>query len=344
MPTLMCGLFAGCAILSKYFGLILVASCFCAALVHEQRKAYFKSYVPYISFIVAFMIVLPHIVWLFHDGFQPLLYLASKADYPDQTISYYYFEFLFANILYFIVPMLVIAASLYVTRGGRGEARSMIMINNGPSFMTTLAILPFVLTLIAGSIGHVSLTPPFGAPIFALIPLVLLRIARPPLELCLAYTKKAIIALMLVMAVVAPFVPYVSLRYGQQTFAMPRREAVDQALILWRQETARPLRIIAGSIPYNFSLVFRSPFNTSEFRDFNFRWSPWITEKDIYKKGMLVICDKNDQNCLHDAQTFMTPDSKTFERPMHRRIWGYDGPEYQIEIIIIPPHSEPKMG
>src|SRR5689334_21222351 len=43
------GLFIGMALLSKYFAVILAATCFVAALLHPARRAYFASSAPYVS-------------------------------------------------------------------------------------------------------------------------------------------------------------------------------------------------------------------------------------------------------------------------------------------------------
>ena len=58
------GLLMGMALLSKYFALILAATCFVAALVHPKWRAYFTSASPYVSVVVASLLLAPHVWWL----------------------------------------------------------------------------------------------------------------------------------------------------------------------------------------------------------------------------------------------------------------------------------------
>ncbi len=62
------GLLLGAAILSKYYALILCATCFLAPLRHPARNAYFGSLRPYLSLAVALALFAPHVAWLVANG------------------------------------------------------------------------------------------------------------------------------------------------------------------------------------------------------------------------------------------------------------------------------------
>ena len=62
------GLMIGVALLSKYYALILGATCFLAAVRHPARRAYFASFSPYLSVAVAAVALTPHVVWLIENG------------------------------------------------------------------------------------------------------------------------------------------------------------------------------------------------------------------------------------------------------------------------------------
>ncbi|MDE2582510.1 MAG: glycosyltransferase family 39 protein, partial [Rhodospirillales bacterium] len=76
------GLCAGLALMSKYYALILLASCFLAALQHPGARKYFTSAAPYVSALTAAAIVSPHIWWLATHRAPPLQYLDSITDWP----------------------------------------------------------------------------------------------------------------------------------------------------------------------------------------------------------------------------------------------------------------------
>lgn len=337
IPTISFGVLTGFALLSKYYAFILIASCFIAATIHDNRRQYFRSYVPYLSALISFTIFLPHLLWLFKDGFKPLLYLLERTDYPDQTISGYYFEYIGAYILFFSIPIILLFASKYIKNSN--SMRS-IDLSNGVSFITTLAFAPTIFTLIAGSIGHVSLTPPDGISSFCLVPLILIILIKPDLNYSYELIKKSVLTLMIFMIGASPFIPYLSIRYLDKGHDLPRREIVDDALNIWKAETKAPLRFATGTDPYNLSLVFRSKNNTSEFRGFNFNWSPWVQPKQLYKHGLLIICLKADEKCLDHSRIYMTADTKIFEKTKSRSVWGYVGQPREFVIFVIPPHPQ----
>jgi 4-amino-4-deoxy-L-arabinose transferase-like glycosyltransferase len=80
------GLFLGLALLSKYFALILAATCLVAALVHPARRAYFASPVPYISMLVAALLFAPHIWWLLRSDATPVHYFVHKTGFEIFTV------------------------------------------------------------------------------------------------------------------------------------------------------------------------------------------------------------------------------------------------------------------
>jgi hypothetical protein len=71
----------------------------------------------------------------------------------------------------------------------------------------------------------------------------------------------------------------------------PRREVVSAALRVWRDNTHKPLKIVAGSWPYDGMVSFYSPESPSDFIDFNYSHAPWISPGRIEEQGVLVVCD-----------------------------------------------------
>ena len=73
------GLFVGLALLSKYYALILVATCGLAALQHPERRRWFAGPSPWLAAAVAALVVAPHLWWLATHGAPPLRYLARVS-------------------------------------------------------------------------------------------------------------------------------------------------------------------------------------------------------------------------------------------------------------------------
>ena len=62
------GVLVGIALMSKYYALILVATCLLAALQHPSRWRYFASASPYVSAVVAAAICAPHVMVAAHPS------------------------------------------------------------------------------------------------------------------------------------------------------------------------------------------------------------------------------------------------------------------------------------
>lgn len=330
-----CGLLAGFAILSKYFGAILIATCFFAAIAHDSRRRYFTSAAPYVAAAVAFLVFLPHLVWLFRDGFQPLIYLSNRIDLADRAISNHYFEFITGNLAFFILPSAVL---LFVRwRKGAEPAPPKLAGCHGVSFFNVLAFAPFVLTLVAGTVGHAALGIPFAVPIFALIPLALIHLFVPDIKAALRTTRVCIGALVVGCLVVAPALPYLNLRFAKRHYSEPRQEIADLAIDLWHAQTRVPLRFVAGDRDFQLAVVFRSRDNTSEFNNFNFRWSPWVTPEGLATHGLMAICRPDQASCNARAVLHLRDGAKMTPISFQREVWGEKGDVWTMNVYVIPP-------
>jgi hypothetical protein len=336
LAAFLCGLLAGCAMLSKYFGLVLVGSCFIAALTHDNRSAYFRSAAPYVSVLICLLMLIPHVAWLVRDGFQPLIYLASKGMFEEAEIADSYFYFIAANILYFVIPIILVGCARWLPPRNLAPEQSQ-PVNNGPSFMTVLALAPFVLTLTAGVVGHTALAVPFGTPIFSLAPLALVLLVKPDERLALRLSKAATAGLMVGCAVVGPFLPYINLRWGHPRVAEPLREVAELALDIWERETGSPLRYVTGDDAYSLAATFYAAGSVSNFRTFNFRFSDWVTPQLLHDRGLLIICRSDAPSCLESAGAFRTDNTKEMEVNVGRTLWDFEAPARRITLILVPP-------
>ena len=333
--ALVCGILAGFALLSKYYGAILVATCFFAAITHHSRKDYFRSAAPYISTLSAFLIFLPHLLWLVRDGFQPLFYLADRIDKADRAIANQYFEFILGNLAFFILPGVILLLARW--RGGAETVRTDLGHTHGPSFVRVLAFAPFVLTLIAGTVGHTALGIPFAVSILSLVPPLMVSLINPSLEFATRYARILVGTIFIGCAVSAFFLPYFYLRFDEPHYSMPRDEAADAGIEIWAQETNKPLRYVSGDRDFAMAAVFRSADKVSDFNNFSFRWSPWVTREGLETYGLLAICRTIDDICNSRAQRLAGPGSKVIERTIQRQIWNAVGRPWIFNFYIIPP-------
>ncbi|MFQ5799710.1 MAG: glycosyltransferase family 39 protein [Bacteroidota bacterium] len=74
VPSLLFGIFAALAILSMYYSFCLLAALFLISILRNERRQYYTSFSPYVSVIVLFVVLVPHLFWLFSVDFLPVHY------------------------------------------------------------------------------------------------------------------------------------------------------------------------------------------------------------------------------------------------------------------------------
>src|SRR5712692_761694 len=72
------GATAALAMLGKYYSVFLIGSFVFAAICHPQRRAYFGSLAPWVSTVVGFAVLGPHLHWLATTGAMPFTYALER--------------------------------------------------------------------------------------------------------------------------------------------------------------------------------------------------------------------------------------------------------------------------
>ncbi|MBV8472690.1 MAG: glycosyltransferase family 39 protein, partial [Hyphomicrobiales bacterium] len=169
------GVMLAVAILSKYYALILWATCFLAALRHPGRKAYFTSIRPYLSLAVALALFAPHVVWLVENGAPPLRYFGH--------VSHLGYAAAFHNAITTLLGavgenLIAIAIIVYAAKLSPREALLIARSRFGDPRLQVIAILalaPLVLSLAACLTFQSKLVTPMLQGTFSLVPLLVIE-------------------------------------------------------------------------------------------------------------------------------------------------------------------------
>ena len=123
LDAVLFGLCMGLALLSKYYALILAATCLIAALQHPLRRRYFASASPYVSVGVAAALFAPHLWWLLSSGAPPLRYLSRISGRGFGEVATFAATAFFGALAQNAVVFAVVAI---VSRARPGEAMATI--------------------------------------------------------------------------------------------------------------------------------------------------------------------------------------------------------------------------
>ena len=339
--ALLFGVCIGLGLMSKYYALILGASCFLAALQHPARASYFASVRPYISAIVAAAICAPHIWWLLSSGAPPVRYLAQISGRDFGSTARYAAIALFGAVAQNAVVFAVVA---FVGRTGpRDWIASLRQLWREPKFrlLTTLALAPLALTIVAAIVLRTKISTNMTIGVFSLVPLLAIEIAgvRDDARLSHIATRLAA-ALTLISLALSPAIALVKASLTTDGAAIqPRQELADAATRLWREKTSRPLSYVAGSFAYDNAVAFYSADRPHSFERFDFFRNRWVTPADIAEFGLLAVCVRDDAECLASTARFGTPQSTRTEMSLAHAFLGHVGAPVRFVVTVIPPRD-----
>lgn len=333
------GLFMGMALLSKYFALILAATCFAAALVHPKWRTYFTSASPYVSVIVAALLLAPHVWWLAQSDAPPLGYFMHKTGFGFATVVLSCFALLAGVVAFHSMVMVLIAFATRSSPKSWGEAFRVRWAEPRFRVLTTLAVLPLGLTVMAGLAFRLRPDTNMTIAIFSLMPLLLIELAGGEGDGRLYRLSRAIaVGITLGALVLSPAIAIAKIWYGGDiNYTEPRKELARKATEIWHETIASPLQYVAGSQRYENAIAFYSADRPHVFTHGDMARAPWVTHEDLDRSGLLVVCVEKDKGCLNSTDSITSSQVRRTDLSLAHSFRGYTTRSLNFVIIIVPP-------
>jgi 4-amino-4-deoxy-L-arabinose transferase-like glycosyltransferase len=337
--AILLGLLIGLALLSKYYALILVATCFLGAIQHPMRRRYFASASPYLSAVVTAVVCAPHVWWLLTNRAPPLRYLDAIS---DQNWPYVLAHV--GDTLWGVVAMnvgVVVVVGWVTWRSRRDGVTAFAGGVRGAPFrvLATLALAPLVLTVASALVLRNTITPEMTIGIFPLLLLVTIevfgvrdidRLHRIATLLAAAVTLGAL--------VLSPAIALARTWLSSNAMNVaPFQEIATEATRIWHDRTSLPLAYVAGSNWYENATTFYSPDRPHTFVHFDYTQNLWVTPEALVKHGLLSICLSGDSVCLAATARFSTPETTQTELSVARVFWGHAAKPVKFVVTVIPP-------
>ena len=334
------GLMLGVAMLSKYYALILWATCFLAALRHPARNAYFGSLRPYLSLAVALVLLAPHAAWLVANGAPPLRYA--------QHVTHLGYAVAFRNVITTLLGALAenalaIALLLYAAKLSPRQAFSIVCSRvRDPriQMIAILALAPLVLSLAACLAFQSKLVTPMLQGTFSLAPLLAIEALAWPesLERIERFASRFAVAAMIAAVPLAGAVgaSWIWLSHNPKV-TDPRIEIAATATQLWREKTGLPLAYVGGSYAYGDAVAFYSPDHPHSFETLDYSRRLWVTPERLAAHGLMSICVASDADCLAATARYVTPATSHSDLSLAHTAWGRHFAPVHLVMTIIPP-------
>jgi 4-amino-4-deoxy-L-arabinose transferase-like glycosyltransferase len=276
---LLLGLAIGLGMLTKYSTAIFAATIVIHALGSRRTRMVFASVGPYLAILVCVAVMTPHLIWLVHNNFPTLNYVANRAGHA-------------AALQRVLTPLRCIAIAAIAGVVGRNSWRDRPAFDEDLRFLIVLGLGPAVLSALLALAAGLGLRDMWGAPMWNLTGLLLVRASMARWR---DISLGRLFACAAVLFVALPTAYEVASTFGPEwRGSHPRTEWPDRAMAqdlsaAWTKATGRPLQIVAGDSWIAGLIAMRANPRPSVFIDANYRHAPWITPDRLRQNGALVV-------------------------------------------------------
>jgi 4-amino-4-deoxy-L-arabinose transferase-like glycosyltransferase len=302
------GAFAGAAILSKYFAAVLLLALLGHALSNRQTRAILASPIPVVAAIVFLLVVGPHLLWLFGNGFSSVVFATRKqGDASIVALMRSQIEFLIAQPLYALPGLAVLGLLRRPNDGSPWFDRRAIAAAFGSTsgkllLWTGLATVP--LTMALALVLQVPLTSNWSLPIFSVVPIVLtLLLPRPVAERMRGWTIGLSIGFMVLMLALSPLIRSQILERAHANNALPLRALAEASGALWSDGVDEDVAFVAGHRFYAMAASFYLPSRPHFLEGPDIARQPWAQGDPLARSGVLVICGSPADTCIEPWQS-----------------------------------------
>jgi len=261
------GVLSALSMLGKYYSGVFLLGIFLTALMSKEGRQWFRSFKPWLAFFVFVLCLLPHVQWLREHHFVTALYVDEQRAI-DGSNAQPLLRFLIAPFLYWPLPWLLLAWFVAPDHAGflqrlRGLPLRMVRCWSPKGWDDTLfwlAVMPWLISLVFGLSGFVTMSVPWAIPIgfaFSLLWLRNLTADTTDLPRLLSQLRNSLLAWCILVVFLSPLYALYKGQTGSEKFYLPRREAAIEILKGWHERhPSQTLRWVGGAWPENALLAF----------------------------------------------------------------------------------------
>lgn len=256
--SLLLGVLAALSLLGKYYSGVLLLTLGVVTLMNPLGRKWLLTLRPWCSALVALLVLAPHILWLFESEFASLSYVQDQGTGEVDTKQLG--KFALAPLSYWLLAWL---GALCTVPGHwpRGLWRSWLPQSASDSLFW-IAWLPYLVTLLFGLTGFVSLSLPWAIPIGFAFSILWYRnltltqsLTQTPAqkeenEARIAQRSRNIFIGWLCLIVgLSPVYAWYQGKEGADNYYLPREEAAVMLISFWQERQLADMGWIAGDYP-----------------------------------------------------------------------------------------------
>ncbi len=286
---LLTGLFAGLALMAKYYSVLLFIPMLFFLLSRKENRQSFQQPGIYWGLLVFFLIISPHFIWLFHHDFITVSYALERVSALPSWTNHFTFPSIFAwQQIEAFLPVLLLVVWLMLGKKPYMAQERIVVSTYDKEFLFIIGLGPYLLTILLAAIVGMKLRSGWGAPLLSFWTIILLVIIQPRLTRIRLYRFLTMIVILLGAGVTAYCLTLH--KAGNQSSAnypgvMMARNLTQQ----WHQAYHTRLEYVAGPRWIAGNVAFYSTDDPTVYIDWNPKVSPWINEEQLKQKGGVFV-------------------------------------------------------
>ena len=334
------GLAAAACMYGKYWSIFLLAGLLIAALIDRRRAAYFRSPAPWITIAVGALALAPHLVWLVHNDFAPVVYArVAHVPKPLAEVTLSALGYLAGSIAYAAVPLIAVAVA------ARPSARTLADIawprEDDRRLAAAAFWAPLLLPILGALAGGMEITSLWSMPAWTLLPVLLLSSPRVTLRIG---DMQRVLGLELLLPFVAvalsPAVAHFTANAGRPAQAQQALLA-QQVEREWHAMTPKPLRFVGGDMDLAYGVIAYAADRPHALPGL-----PPAPADALKRDGMAFVCASEDATCVARAKALSQaePQSRLVESTIFGTPTGRSTAPQRYTIVLVPPASLSSPG
>jgi len=335
--ALAAGFTAALCMLGKYYSIFLLGSFLTAAIVHPQRRGYFRSSAPWIAVGAGIITLSPHIHWLRTTGAPPFAY--ALKNHMQMTLAYSV-----GAALIFIAGLLAALSLptvcwLLMVRGRLGQLREDFHAMPAGLWLIFLIgastiLLPIVTCVVMRTEIQV-VWALHGLFFFVVVLVCAYRTPIPPVFVA------NLAAMVLITTLVALLIAPVQALYRHshpltegRVFYAP---AIEELTRQWHERYHAPLPAVGGHDALALALAFYSKDHPEADQRL------MLPNRDarplplLFPQGWAELCLAEDENCILGMSNHAPNRFSQAEFTVRTSLWGIPGASQRFVYLMAPP-------
>lgn len=330
------GLITGLSLLNKYQTALIILPMFIWAFTY--KRSVFCQWKFYFTATLAFIIFLPHILWLVKYDFFPFMYFEGELN------ANVWYNHITAPLSFIFFQILAILGTLLIFLTIKLRYKSLFKLETSSNkqelaFILLFAFTPLIVHIAMGFIEGGTMRPRWGFEFWFMLGIMLFYFF--PLEINkkeFDFTTKLSYTLMLIVFLSLGTLLTVEKNYRSR---YPIALVFNDIENIFTSETNKPLKYVGGYIEWTLPLTIYGKTHPDCILDtFGYK-NPWVDEEDLKTSGTIILDRHLEEldyhlkmSCPYLAKDYKyTP--KQYSFILHNAL-GMPR-EYTIYYVIVPP-------